>query len=138
MNERLIKCIDQTVASFAVKSWAALCSGAKREYSCAPLNEYKNFAVIRPGGMGDAALLLPLLRFLKSREKHVTLICNSRNSERRLSRGRTGRGSTAFGEFFFLLLKKKRRLRLHIRDGAVFQYLVTRGQTFKSEDPHRI
>ncbi len=78
LNERLIKAIDSTIAKALVSMLDAL-RFKPREYTPADLADYTRFLIIRPGGMGDAALLLPLIRALRARSKNVSIVCNARN-----------------------------------------------------------
>jgi len=79
MTEKSIKFIDK----FVIRAILYLLSPffkKQREFKYLDFNSYNSFLVIRPGGIGDAVLLLPLLRFLKNKNKQVDILCMKRNS----------------------------------------------------------
>lgn len=78
MNEKRIKFIDKHVGKRLVDLWAKF-NKKPREFYFENIDNYNSFLVIRPGGIGDAALLLPLIRVLKNRGKSIDIICMGRN-----------------------------------------------------------
>lgn len=42
-------------------------------------DKFKNILIIRPGGMGDAVFLLPILRKLKDKGLNIDVLCEARN-----------------------------------------------------------
>lgn len=78
MKDNHIKFLDKNV----VKPFLSICAPffkKQRKFDFLNINDYQNFLIIRPGGIGDAALLLPLIKFLKSRGKNIKILCMRRN-----------------------------------------------------------
>ncbi len=78
MKEQIIKLLDRNVGGPIVRLMR-FSYFIPRTYKPLDLDTFSSFLIIRPGGMGDAALLLPLIRYLRSRGKKVAVICNRRN-----------------------------------------------------------
>lgn len=53
----------------------------EKEFISLPSKTFKKVLIIRPGGIGDAVFLLPILKLLKSQGIVVEILCESRNQE---------------------------------------------------------
>lgn len=78
MKEKAIKFIDKNFIRNILR-FMSIFYRRQREFRYVDLQNYKKFLLIRPGGIGDATLLLPLLKFLKSKGKEVDVLCMKRN-----------------------------------------------------------
>ena len=75
---KIIKLIDYSVGSLI-----AFLVPAKKTFSLAPNDSLKRVLIIRPGGMGDAIFLIPLLRSVKKRYPSliIDILCEQRNRQ---------------------------------------------------------
>lgn len=79
-KKEILKTIDKTVGKLFTN---LLPKKPKKIASKSPIKyRYKKILIIRPGGIGDAVLLLPSIKTLKSRmsEHQITVLCEKRNS----------------------------------------------------------
>lgn len=79
---KLIKTIDHSLGALV----AAILPARKRTNIPEPI---RKILIIRPGGIGDAVFLLPILKALKDQGVSVDILCERRNAEVFLSQGYT-------------------------------------------------
>ncbi|HRI36187.1 MAG TPA: glycosyltransferase family 9 protein [bacterium] len=80
MNDRTIKFIDATIGRLTVKLMGMGRGRNARPIPSWNLDDHSEFLLIRPGGIGDAALLAPLIRWLSDHGKTVDILCMQRNA----------------------------------------------------------
>ncbi len=77
-KQRIIKLIDRVFGKILVKLFIRLI-GIKTKARDIP-SKIKRILVIRPGGLGDAILLTPAIRFLKEKtSSEIDMLCEKRN-----------------------------------------------------------
>lgn len=76
MEERTIKALDMHVLRRIVRIAGCVAKPARPQLT---LQQCRHVLLIRPGGIGDAALMLPLLRRFRSVGAEVDVLCMARN-----------------------------------------------------------
>lgn len=77
-SEKLIKLIDRIFSKFLLNILSIL-TKSKKEYLYLNIGEIRSVLIIRPGGLGDAILLVPLIKVLNTNNINVSILCMKRN-----------------------------------------------------------